>query len=91
MPLFRRKPQRFLPREAYSGLDETQRETVDTAISNSLHLIPTEPGAYVDRTGDIWTLDSQGRWTDNRGETRSKKWTPYIALIGPMRPLNDED
>lgn len=41
-----------------------------------------------DATGDRWTLGPDGSWTDHRGETRDRRYTPILAPMGPWTPVD---
>lgn len=48
-------------------------------------ILPTEAGRYYDNIADIWTLNADGTWTDEEGETRptSDNWY-LVAAIAPF-------
>jgi len=74
----------LLPRALYGDLDEAARSRVDAHLRSRQHTIPTEPGVYLDREGDRWTLDEQGCWTDHLGERRDERYTPLVSAFGPF-------
>jgi hypothetical protein len=80
----------LLPDDAYPADPATgepmpaeKRADVDRRLSELLekHPLPTEPGEYVDGTGDHWILDAQGGWTDHHGMHRNARYAPIIALL----------
>lgn len=76
---------RLLPLDAYPAtLSEAQRDRVDARIASEMHLIPTEPGVYTDRSGDTWILDDLNQWTDNSGITKTAEYTPSVIIFGPF-------
>lgn len=93
MSLFNRPRKRnpnLLPDDAYpvdvtaegrARLDHRMRELMQAGT------VPVVPGDYVDGTGDCWTLDETGGWTDHLGERRGPEYSALIALFGPMTPV----
>ncbi|MFC7849333.1 hypothetical protein ACFUTU_12745 [Arthrobacter sp. NPDC057388] len=92
MPLFLRRFRRrdLLPGDAYPRNPVTgalmpadKRANIDRRLRLLVkqHLLPTKPGEYLDATGDRWTLDAQGGWTDNHGVHRDARYAPIIALF----------
>lgn len=76
---------RLLPDDAYEGRDDASRARIDAALRTTLHLVPTEPGAYVDAAGDLWTLDENG-WTDRSGTCRPVEYAPMLGVNAPFTP-----
>lgn len=103
MPLFLPRPKRdLLPDDAYprdpvtgATMPARKRASVDRRIRELLraHPLPTEPGEYRDGTGDLWTLDAEGGWTDHQGVRRDARYAPIIALFvekgGPFVRIDD--
>lgn len=94
----------LLPEDAYPAdpvtgepMPAEQRATVDRRLRELLEErpLPTEPGEYVDGTGDRWSLDAQGGWTDHEGVRRDARYAPIIALFvdrgGPFARVDDAD
>lgn len=81
----------LLPEAAYGTAngpyDEDTRRRIDDAIALRMHLIPTIPGRWYDREGEIWTLGDDHRWTDPKGDTRGPEWTPLLGLFAPWSPV----
>ena len=44
-------------------------------------VLPTEPGWYLDKDKDIWTLTDSGTWIDEWGNLEDpKRWAPLTRL-----------
>lgn len=93
MSLFNRPRKRnpnLLPGDAYpvevtaAGRARLDRRMRELLVAGA---VPTVPGEYVDGTGDCWTLDEDGGWTDHLGERRDPEYNALIALFGPMTPV----
>lgn len=52
--------------------------------------LPTEPGAYLDGQGDLWTLTPSGLWYDRNGETRPIACNRRLVAIAPFTRLDTE-
>lgn len=76
-----------LPEDAYpdrpdgTPMPPEKRAVVDQRLRDVAHLIPVEPGNYVDGDGDYWRLDEDGGWTDHKNEKRDARYTPIIGLM----------
>lgn len=92
MPLFPRRfrQQDLLPGDAYppdrttgAPMPPRKHAAIDRKLRRLVkqHPLPTEPGEYLDATGDRWTLDAQGGWTDDDGVHRDARYAPIIALF----------
>ncbi|WP_285244021.1 hypothetical protein [Pseudarthrobacter sp. fls2-241-R2A-127] len=92
MPLFPRRlrQQNMLPGDAYpperttgAPMPARKRAAIDRKLRRMVkqHRLPAEPGEYLDTTGDRWTLDAQGGWTDAGGVHRDARYAPIIALF----------
>lgn len=78
-------PARLLPLDSYPAtLDEAGRDRLDKQLREQLHTLPQEPGEYLDREGEAWTLDDQGGWTDSSGNRRPRAYAPVLSLAGPF-------
>lgn len=89
MCLFRRRSRNLLPDDAYPRqMTAERRARVDREMRELLPLMPDLPGDYEDATGDRWTLGPDGSWTDHRGETRDRRYTPILTLMGPWTPID---
>lgn len=45
-------------------------------------MLPTRPGAYLDKAGDSWTLLPGGAWVDAAGVAHSgQQWKEALVLI----------
>jgi hypothetical protein len=92
MKLFQHRPKRLLPKGAYpSEMTKEQRDRADQKMRELLPLVPDQPGQYTDCDGELWTLNADGSWTDNKGTTRGPEWRPVIAVFGPMTPVPPAD
>lgn len=80
---------RLLPDDAYPCACENIRDDLDGRLRGQQHLIPTAPGRYRDRAGDLWTLDDAGRWTDHKGRTRAAAYTPMLGGAAPFTKVVD--
>lgn len=81
--------QSLVPESAFpADLTDEQRSRVEEKLAADQHTIPTAPGKYTDRTGDLWTLNWSGTWTDSKGVTKPSDWSPLIAVFGPMTPVD---
>lgn len=83
---------RLLPEELYPehAVTDAEREVYDMALAELTRLVsvPTMPGDYGDKAGDIWTLDEEGFWTDKFGVAQPRSWHPLLPLFGPFRQLS---
>lgn len=92
MNLFRRRPKRLLPKHAYpSDMTKEQCDRADRKERELLPLVPHLPGKYTDCEGELWSLNTDGSWTDNKGTTHGPEWRPLIAVFGPMTPMPPAD
>lgn len=87
------KPEnRLLPEELYPShaITDAHRDVYDAALTRLAQLVavPTMPGDYGDKEGDLWTLDEEGSWTDKYGVAQPRSWHPLLPLFGPFRQLS---
>lgn len=80
-------------REKVTGepMPAAKRAKADRVMRELLPTLPTAPGDYIDASGEQWSLDAEGCWTDCRGERRSAQYTPIVALMGPMTPVDTQE
>lgn len=82
---------RLLPEELYpvNAATEAERDVLDEKVRQFSRYIavPTMPGDYGDKDGDLWTLDDEGFWTDKFGESQPRSWHAVLPLMGPFRRL----
>jgi hypothetical protein len=101
-PNGRQGHQTLLPADAYpndpttgKAMSDEKRTTVDRKLRAlpTQYPLPTEPGEYLDGTGDHWVLDGQGGWTDHHGVHRDARYAPLLVLLvdkdGPLVRLED--
>lgn len=79
-------PDDAYPRDKITGelMSAQKKDLVDRTLRARLSEVPTVPGTYTDPTGDTWVLAADNRWTDHHGYRRDARYTPIIALMGPM-------
>lgn len=61
-------------------------EIVFISAERDMPDLPTEPGAYADKDGDVWLLDGNGYWCDVHGNWRRadgivQRDAPFTRLI----------
>lgn len=72
----------FITDDPLDLIPESRREHVRLRLEKLAALVPTEPGEYVDETGDRWTLTADGRWYDHEGATRPPAWNALLGGFG---------
>lgn len=80
------KRPRLLPAEAYpAGISEETKDRIDAHLRWHRFSVPRRVGRWYDRTGDVWTLDADGGWTDHTGVWHGREYAPLMAFTGPFK------
>lgn len=49
--------------------------------------LPTEPGAYLDKAGDVWMLNTDGKWIDGDGAFPAVQNDAVMTFIQSCAPF----